>query len=139
MNIFDQELFDQIVSNFEASLKKVDEFYPNEKSLAKYFDAMANKPLEEWKRFEPIKGDLERNALQNLSHFGAALLTMYTEVYIYTESIEAASIELLEENKRLQDKINDLKVSERFWRCAYQDSNDMSMNIDKLFLSKIMA
>ena len=137
MNVLDLELFDQVVSNFEASLKEVDKFYPNEKSLAKYFDAMAEKPLHDWKRFEPIKGDSERIALQNLSHFGAALLVMVAKIYNSTEETEKAAIDLLAENKRLKDKIHDLKASENHWFQAFLDCNTDSMGLNQLLIKSI--
>ena len=137
MNLFDYELLDQMVSNFEASLKEVDKFYPNEKSLAKYFDAMAEKPLNDWKRFEPIKGEGERIALQNLSHFGAALLVMVAKIYNDAEETKKAAIDLLEENKRLKDKIHDLKASENHWFKSWIDCNTESMEMDKLLMKTI--
>ena len=137
MNVFDYELLDQVVSNFEASLKEVDKYYPNEKSLAKYFDAMAEKPLHNWKRFEPIKGDSERIALQNLSHFGAALLVMVAKIYNSTEETEKAAIDLLAENKRLKDKIHDLKASENHWFQAFLDCNTDSIELNQLLIKSI--
>lgn len=137
MNVFDYELLDQVISNFEASLKEVDKFYPNEKSLAKYFDAMTEKPLDDWKRFEPIKGDSERIALQNLSHFGAALLVMVAKIYNSTEETEKAAIDLLAENKRLKDKIHDLKASENHWFQAFLDCNTDSIELNKMYLNTI--
>lgn len=137
MNVLDLELFDQVISNFEASLKEVDKFYPNEKSLAKYFDAMTEKPLDDWKRFEPIKGDSERIALQNLSHFGAALLVMVAKIYNSTEETEKAAIDLLAENKRLKDKIHDLKASENHWFQAFLDCNTDSIELNKMYLNTI--
>lgn len=137
MNVLDLELFDQVASNFEASLNEVDKFYPNEKSLAKYFDAMTEKPLDDWKRFEPIKGDSERIALQNLSHFGAALLVMVAKIYNSTEETEKAAIDLLAENKRLKDKIHDLKASENHWFQAFLDCNTDSIELNKMYLNTI--
>lgn len=137
MNVLDLELFDQVVSNFEASLKEVDKYYPNEKSLAKYFDAMAEKPLHNWKRFEPIKGDSERIALQNLSHFGAALLVMVAKIYNDAEETKKAAIDLLAENKRLKDKIHDLKASENHWFQAFLDCNTDSMGLNQLLIKSI--
>jgi hypothetical protein len=137
MNLFDYELLDQVVSNFEASLNEVDKFYPNEKSLAKYFDGMTEKPIEDWKRFEPIKGDSERIALQNLSHFGAAILTLHAKIYNDAEETKRAAIELLEENKRLKDKIHDLKASENHWFQAFLDCNQDSIELNKMFLKTI--
>jgi hypothetical protein len=137
MNLFDYELLDQMVSNFEASLKEVDKFYPNEKSLAKYFDAMAEKPLDDWKRFEPIKGEGERIALQNLSHFGAALLVMVAKIYNDAEETKKAAVDLLEENKRLKDKIHDLKASENHWFQSWLDCNTESMQMNQLFIKTI--
>lgn len=137
MNVFDYELLDQVVSNFEASLKEVDKFYPNEKSLAKYFDSMAEKPLNDWKRFEPIKGEGERIALQNLSHFGAALLVMVAKIYNDAEETKKAAIDLLEENKRQKDKIHDLKASENHWFQAFLDCNTDSIELNKMFLKTI--
>ena len=137
MNLFDYELLDQVVSNFEASLKEVDKFYPNEKSLAKYFDSMAEKPLNDWKRFEPIKGEGERIALQNLSHFGAALLVMVAKIYNDAEETKKAAIDLLEENKRQKDKIHDLKASENHWFQAFLDCNTDSIELNKMFLKTI--
>jgi hypothetical protein len=137
MNLFDYELLDQVVSNFEASLKEVDKFYPNEKSLANYFDAMSEKPLDDWKRFEPIKGDSERIALQNLSHFGAAILTFHAKIYNDAEETKSAAIELLEENKRLKDKIHDLKASENHWFQAFLDCNQDSIQLNEMFLKTI--
>lgn len=137
MNVFDYELLDQVVSNFEASLKEVDKYYPNEKSLAKYFDAMAEKPLHNWKRFEPIKGDSERIALQNLSHFGAALLVMVAKIYNDAEETKKAAIDLLAENKRLKDKIHDLKASENHWFQAFLDCNTDSMGLNQLLIKSI--
>lgn len=137
MNVFDYELLDQVVSNFEASLKEVDKYYPNEKSLAKYFDAMAEKPLHNWKRFEPIKGDSERIALQNLSHFGAALLVMVAKIYNDAEETKKAAIDLLAENKRLKDKIHDLKASENHWFQAFLDCNTDSIELNQLLIKSI--
>ena len=137
MNVLDLELFDQVARNFEASLNEVDKFYPNEKSLAKYFDAMTEKPLDDWKRFEPIKGDSERIALQNLSHFGAALLVMVAKIYNSTEETEKAAIDLLAENKRLKDKIHDLKASENHWFQAFLDCNTDSIELNKMYLNTI--
>ncbi len=137
MNLFDYELLDQVVSNFEASLNEVDKFHPNEKSLAKYFDAMTEKPIEDWKRFEPIKGDSERIALQNLSHFGAAILTLHAKIYNDAEETKRAAIELLAENKRLKDKIHDLKASENHWFQAFLDCNQDSIELNKMFLKTI--
>ncbi len=137
MNVLDLELFDQVASNFEASLNEVDKFYPNEKSLAKYFETMTEKPLDDWKRFEPIKGDSERIALQNLSHFGAALLVMVAKIYNSTEETEKAAIDLLAENKRLKDKIHDLKASENHWFQAFLDCNTDSIELNKMYLNTI--
>ena len=137
MNVLDLELFDQVASNFEASLNEVDKFYPNEKSLAKYFDAMTEKPLDDWKRFEPIKGEGERIALQNLSHFGSALLVMVAKIYNDAEETKRAAIDLLEENKRLKDKIHDLKASENHWFQAFLDCNTDSIELNKMYLNTI--
>lgn len=137
MNLFDYELLDQVVSNFEAALKEVDKFYPNEKSLANYFDAMSEKPLDDWKRFEPIKGEGEREALRNVSHFGAAILSFHAKIYNDAEETKRAAIDLLEENKRLKDKIHDLKASENHWFQAFLDCNQDSIELNEMFLKTI--
>jgi hypothetical protein len=137
MNLFDYELLDQVVSNFEAALKEVDKFYPNEKSLANYFDAMSEKPLDDWKRFEPIKGEGEREALRNVSHFGAAILSFHAKIYNDAEETKRAAIDLLEENKRLKDTIHDLKASENHWFQAFLDCNQDSIELNEMFLKTI--
>jgi len=49
MNVLDLELFDLTANNLQKSLKQLDKFYPNEKSLADYLEAMAEIPPEQWK------------------------------------------------------------------------------------------
>ena len=137
MNVLDLELFDLTANNLQKSLKQLDKFYPNEKSLADYLEAMSEIPPEEWKRFEPIKGEGERIALQNLSHFGAALLVMVAKIYNDAEETKKAAIDLLEENKRLNDKIHDLKASENHWFKSWIDCNTESMEMDKLLMKTI--
>jgi len=137
MNILDLEIFDQAANNLQQSLKQIDKFYPNDKSLANYLEAMAEVPPEEWNRFEPIKGEDEREALRNVSHFGGLMVSIAASLYSQYMELSGSIFELIEENDKQKKEIERLKVSEKFWRCAYQDSNEMSMNIDKMFLSKI--
>lgn len=144
MNLLDYEIFDQLTNNYEASLHQVDKFYPNEKSLAAYFLAMSEKPLEEFKRFTPIKGEGEREALRNLSHFGAALYSMVIKIYNDAQETEKAAIELLAENKKLKDTIHDLKASEKFYYQAYFqeyfDAKEMhQMHMDSIKNKRVLV
>lgn len=137
MNLLDYEIFDQIVNNFEAALNQVDKFYPNEKSLAAYFLAMAEKPLEDWQRFKPIKGEGEREALRNVSHFGAAIITMVAKIYNDSEATEKAAIDLLAENKKLKDTIHDLKASENHWFQSWLECNAESIEINAMLINTV--
>ena len=139
MNLFDYELLDQVVSNFEASLKEVDKFYPNEKSLAKYFDAMAEKPLNDWKRFEPIKGEGERDALRNVSHFGGLMVSIASDLYSQYLELSGSIYEILQENDKQKKEIERLRSHIKFMQYAIDDQRNSEKELLEVLMPKIMA
>jgi hypothetical protein len=100
MNVLDLELFDLTANNLQKSLKEIDKFYPNEKSLANYLEAMAEVPPEQWKRFEPIKGEGEREALRNVSHFAGLMVSIASDLYSQYLELSGSIYEILEDNDK---------------------------------------
>tara|TARA_R110000868_G_scaffold302564_1_gene563086 strand:+ start:1465 stop:1884 length:420 start_codon:yes stop_codon:yes gene_type:complete len=139
MNVLDLEIFDQAANNLQQSLKQLDKFYPNEKSLANYLEAMSEVPPEEWKRFEPIKGEGEREALRNVSHFAGLMVSIAANLYSQYLELSGSIYEILEENDKQQKEIERLKSQLKFINNAMAENFQMEKEIIEILMPKIMA
>ena len=139
MNILDLELFDQTANNLQRSLDQLDKFYPNDKSLANYLDGMADKPLEEWKRFEPIKGEGEREALRNVSHFGGLMVSIASDLYSQYLELSGSIYEILQENEKQKKEIERLRSHIKFMQYAIDDQGRTEKELIQVLMPKIMA
>lgn len=139
MNIFDQELFDVTSIRLHENLKQLDKFYPNEKSLANYLDYMADKPLEEWKRFEPIKTEAERGVLQNVSHLAALMINLQGRLYNdYIETVSGVG-ELIEKVQKQEEEIERLRRHCNFFQSSLIDSLESEKEVMTILLNKKIA
>ena len=139
MNVLDLELFDLTANNLQKSLKQLDKFYPNEKSLADYLEAMAEVPPEEWKRFEPIKGEGEREALRNVSHFGGLMVSIASDLYSQYLELSGSIYEILQENEKQKKEIERLRSHIKFMQYAIDDQGRTEKELIQVLMPKIMA
>lgn len=139
MNIFDQELFDATAIRLHENLKQLDKFYPNEKSLANYLDYMADKPLEEWKRFEPIKTEAERGVLQNISHLAALMINLQGRLYNdYIATVSGVG-ELIAKVQKQEEEIERLRRHCNFFQSSLIDSLESEKEVMTILLNKKIA
>lgn len=139
MNVLDLELFDLTANNLQKSLKQLDKFYPNEKSLADYLEAMSEIPPEEWKRFEPIKGEGERDALRNVSHFGGLMVSIAATLYSQYLELSGSIYEILEENDKQKKENERLRSQLKFMQYAIDDQARTEKELIEVLMPKIMA
>ena len=139
MNVLDLELFDLTANNLQKSLKQLDKFYPNEKSLADYLESMAEVPAEEWKRFEPIKGEGEREALRNVSHFGGLMVSIASDLYSQYLELSGSIYEILQENDKQKKEIERLRSHVKFMQYAIDDQGRTEKELIQVLMPKIMA
>jgi hypothetical protein len=139
MNVLDLELFDLTANNLQKSLKQLDKFYPNEKSLADYLEAMAEVPPEEWKRFEPIKGEGERESLRNVSHFGGLMVSIASDLYSQYLELSGSIYEILQENEKQKKEIERLRSHIKFMQYAIDDQGRTEKELIQVLMPKIMA
>ena len=139
MNVLDLELFDLTANNLQKSLKQLDKFYPNEKSLADYLEAMAEVPPEQWKRFEPIKGEGEREALRNVSHFGGLMVSIASDLYSQYLELSGSIYEILQENDKQKKEIERLRSHIKFMQYAIDDQGRTEKELIQVLMPKIMA
>ena len=139
MNVLDLELFDLTANNLQKSLKEIDKFYPNEKSLANYLEAMAEVPPEQWKRFEPIKGEGEREALRNVSHFGGLMVSIASDLYTQYLELSGSIYEILEENDKQKKEIERLRSQLKFMNNAISENFKTEKELIEILMPKIMA
>jgi|LakMenE01Jun11ns_1017448.scaffolds.fasta_scaffold9311732_2 hypothetical protein len=139
MNVLDLELFDLTANNLQKSLKQLDKFYPNEKSLADYLESMAEVPPEEWKRFEPIKGEGEREALRNVSHFGGLMVSIASDLYSQYLELSGSIYEILQENDKQKKEIERLSSHIKFMQYAIDDQGRTEKELIQVLMPKIMA
>ena len=139
MNVLDLELFDLTANNLQKSLKQLDKFYPNEKSLADYLEAMSEIPPEQWKRFEPIKGEGEREALRNVSHFGGLMVSIAATLYSQYLELSGSIYEILEENDKQKKEIERLRGQLKFMQYAIDDQGKTEKELIEIMMPKIMA
>lgn len=136
MNILDLELFDQTATKLHDELKKLDKFYPNDKSLANYLELMADQPVQEWKRFEPIKSESERIILQNVSHLAALLISCQANLYDQYLQLSVGVTELIDKTNKQDYEIKRLRTHCKFLQESYQDSYESEKAIIELVLEK---
>jgi hypothetical protein len=139
MNVLDLELFDLTANNLQKSLKQLDKFYPNEKSLADYLESMAEVPPEEWKRFEPIKGEGEREALRNVSHFGGLMVSIASDLYSQYLELSGSIYEILQENDKQKKEIERLRSQLKFMNNAISENYKTEKELLGILMPKIMA
>ncbi|MEY4260384.1 MAG: hypothetical protein RL656_1357 [Bacteroidota bacterium] len=139
MNVLDLELFDLTANNLQKSLKQLDKFYPNEKSLADYLETMAEVPPEQWKRFEPIKGEGEREALRNVSHFAGLMVSIASDLYSQYLELSGSIYEILEENDKQKKEIERLRSQLKFMQYAIDDQGRTEKELIEIMMPKIMA
>lgn len=139
MNIFDQELFDQTAIALHDNLKQLDKFYPNEKSLANYLEGMADKPLEEWKRFEPIKTETERGILQNISHMAALMITLQSSLYNDYVATVGGVGKLIDKVQKQEEEIKRLRSHCKFFETSLIDSFEGEKELLNILMSKKIA
>jgi len=139
MNILDLEIFDQAANNLQQSLKQIDKFYPNEKSLANYLEAMAEVPPEDWKRFEPIKTETERVILQNISHLGALMITLQSSLYNDYVATVGGVGELIDKVQKQEEEINRLRRHCKFFETSLLDSFESEKEIMNLMMKQKIA
>jgi len=139
MNVLDLELFDLTANNLQKSLKQLDKFYLNEKSLADYLESMAEVPPEEWKRFEPIKGEGEREALRNVSHFGGLMVSIASDLYSQYLELSGSIYEILQENDKQKKEIERLRSHIKFMQYAIDDQGRTEKELIQVLMPKIMA
>jgi len=139
MNVLDLELFDLTANNLQKSLKEIDKFYPNEKSLANYLEAMAEVPPEQWKRFEPIKGEGEREALRNVSHFAGLMVSIASDLYSQYLELSGSIYEILEENDKQKKEIERLRSQLKFMNNAISENFKTEKELIEILMPKIMA
>jgi hypothetical protein len=139
MNIFDQELFDQTAIGLHDNLKQLDKFYPNDKSLSNYLEAMADKPLEEWKRFEPIKTETERGILQNISHLAALMITLQSSLYNDYVATVGGVGELIDKVQKQEEEINRLRRHCKLMEITRIENDEIEKGIMNLMLRQRIA
>jgi len=139
MNVLDLELFDLTANNLQKSLKEIDKFYPNEKSLANYLEAMAEVPPEQWKRFEPIKGEGEREALRNVSHFAGLMVSIASDLYSQYLELSGSIYEILEENDKQKKEIERLRSQLKFMNNVISENFKTEKELIEILMPKIMA
>jgi len=139
MNVLDLELFDLTANNLQKSLKQLDKFYPNDKSLADYLEAMAEVPPEQWKRFEPIKGEGEREVLRNVSHFGGLMVSISSDLYSQYLELSGSIYEILQENDKQKKEIERLRSHIKFMQYAIDDQGRTEKELIQVLMPKIMA
>ena len=139
MNVLDLELFDLTANNLQKSLKQLDKFYPNEKSLADYLETMSEIPPEQWKRFEPIKGEGERDALRNVSHFGGLMVSIASDLYSQYLELSGSIYEILQENDKQKKEIERLRSHIKFMQYAIDDQRNSEKELLQVLMPKIMA
>ena len=139
MNILDLELFDQTANNLKRSLDQLDKFYPNDKSLANYLDGMADKPLEEWKRFEPIKTETERGVLQNISHLAALMINLQGRLYNDYIATVGGVGELIDKVQKQEEEINRLRRHCNFFQSSLIDSIESEKEVMTIMMNKKIA
>ena len=139
MNVLDLELFDLTANNLQKALKEIDKFYPNEKSLANYLEAMAEVPPEQWKRFEPIKGEGEREALRNVSHFGGLMVSIASDLYSQYLELSGSIYEILQENDKQKKEIERLRSQLKFMNNAISENFKTEKELIEILMPKIMA
>ena len=139
MNVLDLELFDLTANNLQKSLKQLDKFYLNEKSLADYLESMAEVPPEEWKRFEPIKGEGEREALRNVSHFGGLMVSIASDLYSQYLELSGSIYEILQENDKQKKEIERLRSQLKFMNNAISENYKTEKELLGILMPKIMA
>jgi hypothetical protein len=139
MNVLDLELFDLTANNLQKSLKEIDKFYPNEKSLSNYLEAMAEVPPEQWKRFEPIKGEGERESLRNVSHFGGLMVSIASDLYSQYLELSGSIYEILEENDKQKKEIERLRSQLKFMNNAISENFKTEKELIEILMPKIMA
>lgn len=139
MNVLDLELFDLTANNLQKALKQLDKFYPNEKSLADYLELMSEIPPEQWKRFEPIKGEGEREALRNISHFGGLTVSIAATLYSQYLELSGSIYEILEENDNQKKEIERLRSQLKFMQYAIDDQGRTEKELIEIMMPKIMA
>jgi hypothetical protein len=139
MNVLDLELFDLTANNLQKALKEIDKFYPNEKSLSNYLEAMAEVPPEQWKRFEPIKGEGERESLRNVSHFGGLMVSIASDLYSQYLELSGSIYEILEENDKQKKEIERLRSQLKFMNDAISENFKTEKELIEILMPKIMA
>ena len=137
MNILEQELFDQAATQLSESLKKLDKFYLNEKSLSSYLEYMADKPLEEWQRFQPKKTETERGILENISHLAALLINIQGRLYNDYIKVIGGVSELIDKNQKQELEIKRLKSNALFWHQSFLDSYEIDKETLSIALKQI--
>jgi len=121
------------------SLDQLDKFYPNEKSLANYLEAMAEVPPEQWKRFEPIKGEGEREALRNVSHFAGLMVSIASDLYSQYLELSGSIYEILEENDKQKKEIERLRSQLKFMNNVISENFKTEKELIEILMPKIMA
>lgn len=139
MNNFDLEIFNVTTNNLQKSLKQLEKFYPNNKSLADYLEKMAEIPPEEWKRFEPIKGESEIDTLRNISHFGGLMVSIAATLYSQYSELTGSIYEILEDNDKQKKEIERLKSSVNFLEYAINDQLETEKGMIEILMPKIVA
>ena len=137
MNILEQELFDQAAAQLSESLKKLDKFYLNEKSLSSYLEYMADKPLEEWQRFQPKKTETERGILENISHLAALLINIQGRLYNDYIKVVGGVSELIEKIQKQELEIKRLNSEAIFWHESYLESYETDRETLSIALKQI--
>ena len=139
MNVLDLELFDLTANNLQKSLKQLDKFYPNEKSLADYLESMAEVPPEEWKRFEPIKTETERGVLQNISHLAALMINLQGRLYNDYIATVGGVGELIDKVQKQEEEINRLRRHCNFFQASLINSIETEKEVMTIMMNKKIA
>ena len=100
---------------------------------------MAEVPPEEWKRFEPIKGEGEREALRNVSHFGGLMVSIAATLYSQYLELSGSIYEILEENDKQKKEIERLRSQLKFMQYAIDDQGKTEKELIEIMMPKIMA
>jgi hypothetical protein len=100
---------------------------------------MAEVPPEQWKRFEPIKGEGEREALRNVSHFGGLMVSIASDLYTQYLELSGSIYEILEENDKQKKEIERLRSQLKFMNNAISENFKTEKELIEILMPKIMA
>ena len=98
---------------------------------------MADKPLEEWQRFQPKKTETERGILENISHLAALLINIQGRLYNDYIKVVGGVSELIEKIQKQELEIKRLNSEAIFWHESYLESYETDRETLSIALKQI--